>query len=181
MGEQARSGHGAFALAEMQEFASFAKGTQRYIRRSLDIGFGRNDAIRLWARDADETNAIRAQQKAYDRIETIRSAIPDDPAIEEGEELIGGLVALSAFDLGEGRLPGFAAYRFLYERLLGAPVRPWLPAAFCAAATMPHLHPDDRRTLLQSITESAATAAGWSIREPSFFPQWVDKVDLIAA
>ena len=51
---------------------------------------------------------------------------------------------------------------------------------FCAAATMPHLHPDDRKTLLQSITESAATAAGWSIREPSFFPQWVDKVDLIA-
>ena len=46
---------------------------------------------------------------------------------------------------------------------------------------MPHLHPDDRRILLQSISESAATAAGWSIREPSFFPTWVDKIDLIAA
>ena len=180
MGEQAKSGHGAFALAEMQEFASFAKGTQRYIRRSLDIGFRRDDAVRLWARDAEEMAAIRDQQKAYARIDAIRSAVPDDPGIEEGEDLIGRLVALSAFDLGEGRLPSFAAYRFLYERLLGAAVRPWLPAAFCAAATMPHLHPDDRKTLLQSITESAATAAGWSIREPSFFPQWVDKVDLIA-
>lgn len=179
MGEQAKSG--SMALAEMQEFASFAKGTQRYIRRSLDVGFRRADAVRLWARDAEEVDAIHAQQKAYARLEGIRAAIPDDSAIEEGEKMVGKLVALSAFDLGEGRLPSFPAYRFLYERLLGAAVRPWLPAAFCGAATMPHLHPDDRRTLLQSISEAAATAAGWSIREPAFFPVWVDKVDLIAA
>jgi hypothetical protein len=179
MGEQAKSG--SMALAEIQEFASFAKGTQRYIRRSLDLGFRRKDAIRLWGRDAEELVAIEAQRKAYEKMEAVRAAIPDDPAIEQGEKLVGGLVALSAFDLGEGRLPNFAAYRFLYERLLGAAVRPWLPAAFCAAATMPHIHPDDRRTLLQSITEASATAAGWSIREPSFFPVWVDKVDLIAA
>jgi hypothetical protein len=168
-------------LAEMQEFASFAKGTQRYIRRSLDIGFLRSNAIGLWARDPEEVEAMRVQQTAYLRLDAIRAAIPDDSAIEQGEKLLGQLVAISAFDLGEGRLPSFPAYRFLYERLAGAAVRPWLPAAFCAAATMPHLHPDDRRTLLQSISEAAATAAGWSIREPSFFPQWVDKVDLIAA
>jgi hypothetical protein len=181
MGGQARSSQGVFALAEMQEFASFAKGTQRYIRRSLDIGFRRGDALGLWARDADEVEAIRAQQRAYERLDAIREAIPDDPGFEQSEALIAPLTALSAFDLGEGRLPGFPAYRFLYERLLGAAVRPWLPAGFCAAATMPHLHPDDRRTLLQSISEAAATAPGWSIREPSFFPQWVDKIDLIAA
>ena len=181
MVEQARSGHGAFALAEMQEFASFAKGAQRYIRRSLDIRFLRSNALGLWARDADEIAAIKAQQSAYAKLDAIRVAIPDDLGPEEVEGMMGQLVAVSAFDLGEGRLPNYAAYRFLYERLLGAAVRPWLPAAFCAAATMPHLHPDDRRTLLQSITEAAATAAGWSIREPVFFPQWVDKVDLIAA
>ena len=47
------------------------------------------------------------------------------------------LVALTAFDLGEGRLPCFSAYRFLYERLFGARVRRWLPAAFCAASALP--------------------------------------------
>lgn len=58
-----------------------------------------------------------------------------------------------------------------------AHARPWLPGAFCAAAALPHLHPDKRKALLQSIGESAATAPGWSAREPSFYPEWVDKID----
>ena len=47
MGEKAKRGNGAVALAEMQEFATFDKGTQRYIRRSLDIGFRKRGAVRL--------------------------------------------------------------------------------------------------------------------------------------
>ena len=86
-----------------------------------------------------------------------------------------------ALALAEDRIDSFAAYRFLYERLLGAAVRPWLPSAFCAAASLPTLHPDRRRILLQSISESAATAAGWSTREPVFWPEWVEKVDAAAA
>jgi hypothetical protein len=181
MGEQTKRDMGAIALAEMQEFATFEKGTQRYIRRSLDIGFRKRDALRLWARDAEEIQAIRVQMRVYERLDAIREAIPDDHAVEESERLMAMLVSVTAFDLSAGRLPSFAAYRFLYERLLGAAARPWLPAAFCAAATLPSLHPDDRRTLLQTIGEAAATAAGWSIREPVFIPQWVDKVDFIAA
>src|SRR3546814_9678808 len=63
------------------------------------------------------------------------------------------------------------------DLLLGADARPWLPAAFCAAAALPHLHPDLRRALLQSISEAAATASGWSTRAPAFFPSWVEKID----
>ncbi|MBP8233494.1 MAG: hypothetical protein KAY22_14410, partial [Rhizorhabdus sp.] len=77
----------------------------------------------------------------------------------------------------QDRLATFGAYRFLYERLIGADVRPWLPAAFCSAAALPHLHPGKRRILLQSISEAAATAAGWSNREPVFYPEWVEKVE----
>jgi hypothetical protein len=91
------------------------------------------------------------------------------------------LITVSAFDLGQDRLGNFAEYRFLYERLVGASARPWLPAAFCAAAALPHLHPDRRRIMLQSISESAATAPGRSSREPAFWPVWVEKVDLKAA
>jgi len=83
---------------------------------------------------------------------------------------------VTAFDLGQNRIDNFGAYRFLYERLLGAAVRPWLPAAFCGAAALPYLHPSRRRGLLQSISEAAATAPGWSSREPAFFPEWVEKV-----
>jgi hypothetical protein len=74
------------------------------------------------------------------------------------------------------------SFRFLYERLLGASARPWLPAAFCAAAALPHLHPERRRTLLQSISESAADGTGLvETASRSSGAEWVEKVDIAAA
>jgi len=177
MGTQARPADGAMTLAEMREFASFPASTQRYIRRSLDVGLMRDDALGRWSRDVVEAASIRAQTRVYGRLGDIRQIIPEDSGLEAIEPFMAPLVTVSAFDLGQDRLCSFGAYRFLYERLLGASVRPWLPGAFCAAAALPHLHPDRRRMLLQSISEAAATAAGWSAREPSFYPEWVEKVD----
>lgn len=82
---------------------------------------------------------------------------------------------MTAFDLAQDRIECFSAYRFLYERLLGARVRPWLPSAFCAAAALPQIRPERRKALLHSISEAAATAPGWSDREPTFYPEWVEK------
>jgi hypothetical protein len=172
---------GAMTLAEIKEFAGFASATQRYIRRSLDVGLERDDAMARWSRDVIEAASIRAQSRVYDRLEEVRAMIPDDSGLEAIEIFMGPLITVTAFDLGQGRLTTFSAYRFLYERLLGAEVRPWLPGAFCAAAALPHLHPELRRKLLQSISEAAATASGWSNRQPSFFPAWVEKVDNSAA
>jgi hypothetical protein len=170
---------GAMSLVEMKEFASFPSGTQRYIRRALDIGLERDDAIKLWSRDVVEAASIKAQAKMYERLEHLRDLVPDDSGLDAVEPFMTPLVTLSAFDLGQGRLDTFSAYRFLYERLIGPSVRPWLPSAFCAAAALPHLHPDKRRKLLQSISEAAATAPGWSSRAPAFYPQWVDKVEVV--
>ncbi|MFN3943693.1 MAG: hypothetical protein ACK4K7_02030 [Allosphingosinicella sp.] len=181
MGTQTRPANGAVSLAEMKEFASFSKGTQRYIRRALDVGLGRRDAMKRWSRDVAEAASIRAQERVYRRLDHIRSNVPDDSGLDAMEPLMAPLVTMTAFDLGQDRLPDFASYRFLYERLIGAAVRPWLPAAFCAAAALPHLHPERRRALLQSISEAAATAPGWSSREPVFYPEWVEKVDLTVA
>jgi hypothetical protein len=172
---------GAMLLSEMKEFASFPKATQRYIRRSLDVAYGRRDPIECWARDEAEGASIRGQARLYKQLDHLRLQVPDDSGLDMIEPFIGMLITISAFDLGQDRLPNFAAYRFLYERLIGASARPWLPSAFCAAAALPHLHPDRRRILLQSISESAATAPGWSGREPVFWPEWVEKVDLEAA
>ena len=160
----------------MKEFAAFPKGTQRYIRRSLDVGLDRRDAARRWARDPSELARIRVQREVYRRLERVRAVLAHGD--DSTEAMLTPLVALTAFDLAERRLPCFAAYRFLYERLLGARVRPWLPAAFCAAAALPHLHPQTRAALLASLSEAAATAEEWSRREPAFFPDWVDKVEL---
>jgi hypothetical protein len=177
MGTVRGPANGSMAIAEMKEFASFAAGTQRYIRRSLDIGLEREDALSLWSRDLVEAANIKVQARMYEKLYDIRGRIPDDSGIEAVEPFMAPLVSVSAFDLGQSRITSFNAYRFLYERLLGAAARPWLPGAFCAAAALPHLHPNQRRELLQSISESAATAPGWSAREPSFFPAWVEKVD----
>ena len=177
MASGSRHTAGARALDEMKEFATFPAAAQRYIRRSLDIGLDRDDAMRRWSRDVVEAASIRAQARIYERLGDIRAMLPNDSDLGGIEPFMAPLVTLSAFDLGQGRLTSFSAYRFLYERLLGAEVRPWLPAAFCSASALPHLHPDLRRKLLQSISEAAATASGWSNRQPSFFPQWVEKID----
>jgi hypothetical protein len=181
MATNTKPADGAMMLAEMKEFGSFPAATQRYIRRALDIGLGRRDAMRRWSRDVGEAASIRAQERMYRRLDHIRTHVPDDSGLDEMEPLMGPLVAITAFDLGQDRLIDFASYRFLYERLIGAAVRPWLPAAFCSAAALPHLHPERRRALLQSISEAAATAPGWSSRDPAFFPEWVEKVDVTVA
>lgn len=177
MGARMKPAEGAMTLAEMKEFAGFAAATQRYVRRSLDIGLDRDDAMIRWSRDMVEAASIRAQARIYDRLPEVRAMIPDDNGLDAVESFMAPLVSVTAFDLNQGRLTSFAAYRFLYERLIGAEARPWLPAAFCSAAALPTLHPDLRRRLLQSISEAAATASGWSTRQPSFYPSWVEKVD----
>ena len=177
MGVRMRPADGAITLAEMKEFAGFPASTQRYIRRSLDIGLDRDDAMGRWSRDVVEAASIKAQSRIYGRLEHIRDHVPDDSGLDQMEAFMAPLVTVSAFDLGQGRIGSFAAYRFLYERLIGGEARPWLPGAFCAAAALPHIHPDKRRNLLQSISEAAATAPGWSNRAPCFYPEWVDKIE----
>ncbi len=169
------TGTASLTINELREFASFSPCEQRYIKRSLDIGLGRQDAFKLWARDAEEMASIRSQYVLYQELRSLRAACPEDSGFDGLDDFMGKLVRLTAFDLAQERLTCFSAYRFLYERLLGAQARPWLPAAFCAAAALPQIRPDRRKALLHSISEAAATAPGWSLREPCFFPEWVEK------
>jgi hypothetical protein len=171
------TGTATMTIAELREFAGFTSSEQRFIKRSLDVGLGRQDAFKLWARDADEVASIRSQYVAYQELKILRGDLPDENSFEGLESFLGKLVRVAAFDLSQNRIDGFSSFRFLYERLLGAQVRPWLPAAFCAAAALPQIRPDRRKMLLQSISEAAATAPGWSTRAPSFYPEWVEEAE----
>ena len=171
----ANTGTASLTIAELREFASFTPCEQRYIKRSLDVGLGRQDAFKLWARDAAEVASIRSQYVVYQELKSLRGACPAETGFEGLDNFMGKLMRVAAFDLAQERLSSFSAFRFLYERLLGADVRPWLPAAFCSAAALPQIRPDRRKNLLQSISEAAATAPGWSTRAPSFYPEWVEK------
>lgn len=171
----AEIGTASLTIAELREFASFSACEQRYIRRSLDVGLGRQDALRVWARNAPETLSIREQYAIYAELDALRGAVPGENGFDHLEEFIGKLIRIAAFDLAQERLSTFSAFRFLYERLLGPEVRPFLPSAFCGAAALPQIRPEKRKHLLQSISEAAATAPGWSLKAPCFYPEWVEK------
>ncbi len=87
---------------------------------------------------------------------------------------IGSLIRIAAQDLALEQIESFSAFRFLYERMLGAASRPFLPAAFVGAAALPQIRPEQRKLLLQSLSEAAATAPGWSASEPAFFPERIE-------
>lgn len=169
----AKTGTASLTIAELREFASFTECEQRFIERSLDIAMGRGDAFKAWGHDGDGS-AIRSQYLAYRELKTLRDKVPCETTMDGIEQFIGPLTRISAQDLALERVECFSAYRFLYERLLGARSRPWLPAAFCAAAALPQIRPARRKMLLQSLSEAAATAPGWSDREPCFYPQRIE-------
>ena len=170
----ARAGTASLTIAELREFASFSENEQRFIERSLDIALGRGDAFKSWGAEPGESSSIRGQYLAYRELKTLRDMIPCEATMEGLEAFMGPLMRVSAQDLARERIESFSAYRFLYERLLGARARPWLPAAFCAAAALPQIRPLRRKMLLQSLSEAAATAPGWSDREPCFYPEKVE-------
>jgi hypothetical protein len=170
-----RLGTASLTINELREFAAFTPCEQRYIKRGLDIGLRRHDAFKLWARDAEEVASIRRQYFAYQDLKLMRMMLHEEDGLDGLGEFFARLVRMTTFDLSQGRIESFSAYRFLYERLLGAWSRPWLPGAFCGAAALPQIWPERRRLLLRSISEAAATAPGWSDREPSFYPEWVEK------
>src|SRR3546814_6612900 len=45
-------------------------------------------------------------------------------------EMAAPLTEISIFDLSQRQIRSFPAYRFLYERLIGGAVRPWLASSF---------------------------------------------------
>lgn len=170
----ARSQTTSPSICEMREFASFSAAEQRFITRSLDVFMGRGDAFKCWAGETGGVSAIRGQYIAYRELRALYGAIPSTTALDGVADFIGALVRISAQDLALEQLDSFSAYRFLYERMLGAAARPFLPAAFCAAAALPQIRPERRKMLLQSLSEAAATAPAWSDRQPAFFPERIE-------
>jgi len=170
----AKSGTATLTIAELREFASFTENEQLFIERGLDIGLARGDAFKLWSHKAGDKASIRQQYLAYRELRALKDAVPGETSLEGIQDFMGTLLRITAHDLAQEQIDSFSAYRFLYERLLGAKARPWLPAAFCGAAALPQIRPSRRKMLLQSLSEAAATAPGWSEREPCFYPEKVE-------
>jgi hypothetical protein len=178
MAVQIELGAGSRMFGEMQEFSNFGAKVKRYICRSLDIALRPGMAPEAWARDSREASDIRAQKQVYELLPAIRLAIPSDEDSMDAEAFLFPLIAATTFDVTCGPISHFGQYRFLYERLLGAGVRPWLPGAFCAAAALPHMPAELRDVLIASA--KAALSDDWSQLEPAFCPQWAMDFDAMA-
>src|SRR5690606_40422757 len=116
----AKTGTASLTIAEMREFASFTEREQLFIERSLDIGLGRGDAFKQWSGRSGEQASIRSQYIAYRELRALREAIRDEVSLEGVQDFMGALLRVTAHDLAQEQLSSFSAYRFLYERLLGA-------------------------------------------------------------
>ena len=73
------------------------------------------------------------------------------------------------------RLPRERAGQLMTEEMARIPPPVFAVALGPWAAALPQIRPNRRKGLLQSISEAAATAPGWSTRAPSFFPDYVEK------
>jgi hypothetical protein len=172
-------GAGEMMFAEMQEFASFGIEAQHYICRSLDIALSPNLSPADWARSEREAHDTSAQKQAYRLLPGIRAAIPGADGFMDSEAFLLPLIGVSTFDVTCGPIASFAEYRFLYERLFGPKVRPWLASAFLAAAASPHLPAEIRQGLIRSVNSGLTDR--WSSAHPAYQPRWLGDDEQLAA
>lgn len=168
---------GTVIINELREFAGFTAREQRYIRRSLEIAKKSDRVLFHWSRDLNEDVSIQEQMETYAVVNELRTIMPNEFDSGMVGSFMAPLIELTIADLKQDHIDSFSAYRFLYERLFGALVRPWLPSTFLAAAAVPEIVPHRRKLLLQSIKEEEALLPGWTKREPTFIPEWVEKVE----
>ena len=72
---------GALLIAEMKEFAGFDKATQRYIRRSLDVAYGRSDPIETWSRD--ELESADEDRETAEQVVAVGTTTGDEALTEQ--------------------------------------------------------------------------------------------------
>ena len=137
----AKTGTASLTIAELREFASFTEAEQRYISGASTSRWVASDAFKVWSSKAGDTASIRQQYLAYRELRSLKDQVPCEGSLDGITEFMGALLRITAQDLAQEQVDSFSAYRFLYERLLGAKARPWLPSAFCGAAALPPIRP----------------------------------------
>lgn len=175
-------------IREAEEFSLLQPCEQRFIRCSLEIAhqkLSRETIFAHWGRKSDTACTLITVQINYygDYLLKIHNSIPLDPGKrppDESRDFFGSLVKVSTCDLLLGSIKSYLAYRFLYERILSPRIRPWLPGAFMAAAVDPRMKADCRARLLQSVQKADVSISAYSVQEPIFYPEYIDKADIPA-
>ncbi len=169
-------------VAEMQEFAGLEPYEQRFIKQSLYMASvarhpeaaSIEDVVGVWARGEDEEYLIRRQWDTYCQLPKVDRLTPSIFGYQYPPEAVAIILTMISVDLKAERISCFAAYHFLYERLLGPHIRPWLLCMFLWQATQPHLTAQHRESLFDSTPLMEVTATQWDNTASRFFPFWVE-------
>lgn len=154
----------------MEQYARLPLASRRYIVRALDFGLKRGDYMARWAGSFFDMPTNLARADVYSGISIVRPTISVGAGLPESVDVL--LRRCTGFDLQFEEMSDFTAYNFLYERLFGAGIRPYLAAAYSAAASSPTLTADARRKALSGITMFEQTEENFGGDEPQFYPEW---------
>lgn len=163
---------GADMIDEMRLFAAFPAATRRYIVRSLDFGLPRGDPMTRWVGGFFDMGPLMARADRYAAVPETRRALAGAKALERWMPEFVVLQRCADFDLQWDEVGDFSAFGFLYERLFGPAVRPWLTGVFAAAVASPGVVREAGSAALVSLT--MFDGPDWNIDAPPprFLPEW---------
>lgn len=156
---------------EMAQFASFPEATRRYICEALEIGF---TGVSNKPVVGDRLSAIAsrlARMDVYHSMPFVRECISNkNYNLETWSKEFGLLHRYAQFDVQYAEMSDFKAFVFLYERLLGSAIRPWLLSIYLAAAASPRITEEAREQLLSGITAFDVAHDFVTAPAPKYFP-----------
>ena len=159
---------------ERAEFAQFRSLVQIYIVRALDLGLPRNHPMERWHEGGPVGMAmLLARADAYRHLGVLREELQDCKQVGPDFRYWDAIRKAVRFDVQHEEMGDIAAFRFLYERLLGPPIRPWITSLYLAAVTEPDSTSEWKERCLASVT--AADLDDHDDKSmPLFFPDIVD-------
>jgi hypothetical protein len=155
----------------MAQFASFPEATRHYISEALVMGLTKPGEKPWVANTLWESAAKLARMDVYHSIPVVRERIAAKGyQLETWSDEFGLLHRYAQFDLQHEEMSDFPAFVFLYERLLGPAIRPWLLSIYLAAAGSPLLTEKGRERAISGITMSDVAHDFVHAPTPRYFP-----------
>lgn len=159
-------------VEEMRPFAAFPAATRRYIVRSLDFGLPRGDPMVRWVGSFFDQGVLMAREECYAHVPRLRQALASGMTLERWMPEHAALQRCADFDLQWEEMGDFTAFAFLYERLFGMGVRPWLTSLFASAATAPTVEWSAGCAALASLTMFDGPEYRQGESAARFLPEW---------
>jgi len=160
-------------IDEMALFSTFPTPTRRYIVRALDFGLPRGKPLERWVGSFFDIATQAARADLYHSIPIVRRRLEAiNGPLENWMDEYRSIQRCADFDLRFPEIASMVPFGFLYERLYGPKVRPWLPAIFMAAAASPAMTEEGRLAALQSVTMFDIAAPSEQGTPCALFPEW---------